>query len=65
MLRGILFVVGGVVALGLFIALMNAFGWDLGAFAEWVWAWITGIIGAVASFFEGNAWFRDVVSTTP
>lgn len=65
MLRGVLGVVGGVIALGLFIALMNAFNWDLGAFVEWLWAWVTGLIGGVASFFENNSWFRDVVSTTP
>jgi len=65
MLRTILSIVVGVILLGLVIALMRVFDWDLGALLNWIWSWITGLIDGIASFFQNNSWFQKAVSTTP
>lgn len=65
MLRTVLSIVLGVVLIGLGIALMRVFNWDLGALLNWAWNWVTGLIGAIADFFGSNPWFQSAVSSKP
>lgn len=48
-------------ALGLLLALMRAFGWDIFSIIEWVFGWFSAVVNAVADFFSGNASFQRAV----
>jgi hypothetical protein len=50
-----------VAALGLLLAIMKAFGWDIFALIEWAFSWVSTVINAVADFFMGNPSFQKAV----
>ena len=63
MLRTILSIILGIVAIGLGVALLNAFDWDIGALFTWAWNLVAGLIEGIADWFYENPFFRRVTES--
>lgn len=54
-------IVSGVVVVGLIIALLRAFDWDVVALIEWVFNFIFTITNKIADMFSNNDTFNNIV----
>jgi len=61
MLRIIMQVVSGIVVVGLIIALLRVFDWDIVALIEWVFDFIFTITNKIADMFSNNDTFKNIV----
>lgn len=61
MIKLLISAAGSVVLLGLGLALMTAFDWDLGAVLSWAWGFGNGLVGTVVEFFLKNPPFQEAV----
>ncbi len=61
-MRTILMVVAAFVLIGLAVALLEVFNWDIGALFEWAWGAAMGIVNAIADLFAGNSFFQRMVN---
>lgn len=52
-----------VVVIGLALALLRSFDWDIAELLNWVWGFVIGLVESVADFFTGNKTFQKVVSS--
>lgn len=50
----------GILLIGLSIALLRAFNWDVFGIVNWIWNIASKIVYAVADFFSGNETFQNV-----
>ena len=50
------------VLLGILVAVLRVFDWDIFALVDWIWERITGFINAIADWLTGNKNFQQVVS---
>lgn len=58
--RMIMNVFWGILLIGLAMALLRAFDWDIFGIIEWIWSGASKLVTAVADFFTGNATFQKV-----
>lgn len=63
MLRGLLMIASTIVFIGLGLALLQAFNWDIGAIITWAYEGVMKLINAVADFFINLPIFQQVVSS--
>lgn len=62
MFRFVMNLIATLVVLGLFLALVITFNWDLGAIAEWAWGISVWVIGVIADWFMSLPIFQEAVS---
>lgn len=63
MFRLVMNVVATLVVLGLTLALLITFDWDIGAVGAWAWGRTIWLIGMIADWFMTLAWFQGSVSS--
>lgn len=63
MARLLLNLAATVLVVGLAVALLITFHWDIGAIIEWAWGRTVWLIGKVADWFMAMPWFQESVSS--
>lgn len=63
MLRGLLMIASSIVLVGVGIAVLQAFDWDIGAVITWAYEGVMGLVNGVANFLGDNPTFQKIVSS--
>lgn len=63
MVKVIISALVSVVVVGLALALLRSFDWDIGELMNWAWSFVMTLVESVADFFTGNKTFQKVVSS--
>lgn len=63
MARLLLNLAATVVVVGLAVALLITFDWDIARSIEWAWGRTVWLIGKVADWFMAMPWFQESVSS--
>lgn len=60
-MRTVISFIVGIAVIGLCVAILRQFDWNVVAAFEWLFGLSMGAINAVADFFQGNPTFQEYV----
>lgn len=62
MFRFIMSIILTLVLIGLAVAVLRWFNWDIGAVFSWIWNLLVTIVNNIADFFVHNSFFQNLLS---
>lgn len=54
-------VILAILVLGVLVAVMRAFDWDVFGVVDWIWTFFSGLVMSVADFLTGRSEFQQIV----